>query len=53
MSVNCAPKISDMFPFFQQPAGLAKSSVDKGASTKREEFSAASNGEEKPGISQI
>uniref|UniRef100_A0A8C4NWJ7 Euchromatic histone-lysine N-methyltransferase 1b n=1 Tax=Dicentrarchus labrax TaxID=13489 RepID=A0A8C4NWJ7_DICLA len=35
--------------FFHQPAGLAKGSVDKGASTKKEELSAA-NGEEKPGI---
>ncbi|XP_076614216.1 histone-lysine N-methyltransferase EHMT1 isoform X1 [Chaetodon auriga] len=32
----------------KQPAGLAKGSVDKGASTKKEELSAASNGEEKP-----
>lgn len=39
--------------FFLQPAGLAKGSVDKGASTKKEELNAASNGEEKPGISQI
>ncbi|XP_041815953.1 histone-lysine N-methyltransferase EHMT1 isoform X2 [Chelmon rostratus] len=31
-----------------EPAGLAKGSVDKGASTKKEELSAASNGEEKP-----
>ncbi|KAG8010868.1 Histone-lysine N-methyltransferase EHMT1, partial [Nibea albiflora] len=34
--------------FFLQPAGLAKGSVDKGASTKKEELNAASNGEEKP-----
>ena len=39
--------------FFPQPAGLAKGSVDKGASTKTEEVDAVSNGEEKPGISQI
>ncbi|TKS84184.1 Histone-lysine N-methyltransferase EHMT1 [Collichthys lucidus] len=32
----------------KQPAGLAKGSVDKGASTKKEELNAASNGEEKP-----
>lgn len=39
--------------FSPQPAGLAKGSVDKGASTKKEELDAASNGEEKSGISQI
>lgn len=38
--------------FFLQPAGLATGSVDKGASTKKEELDAASNGEEKTGISQ-
>lgn len=34
-----------------QPAGLARGSVEKGASTKKEELTAASNGEEQPGIS--
>ncbi|XP_074474905.1 histone-lysine N-methyltransferase EHMT1 isoform X2 [Sebastes fasciatus] len=34
----------------KQPAGLAKGSVDKGASTKKEELDAASNGEEKPDV---
>ncbi|XP_075935606.1 histone-lysine N-methyltransferase EHMT1 isoform X3 [Anarhichas minor] len=33
-----------------EPAGLAKGSVDKGASTKKEELDAASNGEEKPDV---
>nr|XP_033502837.1 histone-lysine N-methyltransferase EHMT1 isoform X1 [Epinephelus lanceolatus] len=32
----------------KQPAGLAKGSVDKGASTKKEDLDAASNGEKKP-----
>nr|XP_029133597.1 histone-lysine N-methyltransferase EHMT1-like isoform X1 [Labrus bergylta] len=32
----------------KQPAGLAKGSLDKGASTKKEELNAARNGEEKP-----
>ncbi|XP_069561835.1 histone-lysine N-methyltransferase EHMT1 isoform X1 [Brachyistius frenatus] len=32
----------------RKPAGLAKSGVDKGASTKKEALDAASNGEEKP-----
>ncbi|KAM3600361.1 uncharacterized protein V6R79_022076 [Siganus canaliculatus] len=31
-----------------EPAGLSQGSVDKGASTKKEELTAASNGEEKP-----
>ncbi|XP_049460319.1 histone-lysine N-methyltransferase EHMT1 isoform X2 [Epinephelus fuscoguttatus] len=31
-----------------EPAGLAKGSVDKGASTKKEDLDAASNGEKKP-----
>uniref|UniRef100_A0A4W6FDX2 Euchromatic histone-lysine N-methyltransferase 1b n=1 Tax=Lates calcarifer TaxID=8187 RepID=A0A4W6FDX2_LATCA len=35
---------------FHQPAGLAKGSVDKGASAKKEGLDPASNGEEKPGI---
>lgn len=39
--------------FFQQPAGLATGSVDKGASTKKEELDATSNGEEKPGTQII
>lgn len=37
---------------FHQPAGLAKGSVDKGASAKKEGLDPASNGEEKPGIGQ-
>ncbi|KAJ4926239.1 hypothetical protein JOQ06_008420 [Pogonophryne albipinna] len=32
----------------EQPAGLAKGSLEKGASSKKEELEAASNGEEKP-----
>lgn len=36
-----------------QPAGLAIGSVDKGASTKKEELNSASNGEEMPGTGQI
>ncbi|XP_040052872.2 histone-lysine N-methyltransferase EHMT1 isoform X2 [Gasterosteus aculeatus] len=34
----------------KQPAGLAKGSVDNGASTKKEEHDAASNGEERPDV---
>lgn len=34
---------------FHQPAGLAKGSVDKGASTKKEGPDPTSNGEEKSG----
>lgn len=33
-----------------QPAGLAKSCVDKGGSTKKEGLDPGSNGEEKSGI---
>lgn len=32
-----------------QPAGLSKSSLDKGASAKKEDLSSARNGEKKPG----
>lgn len=41
-----------MFSFLQ-PAGLAIGSVDKGASTKKEDHNSASNGEEMPGTIQI
>lgn len=38
------------FSSLNQPAGLAKSCVDKGGSTKKEGLDPGSNGEEKSGI---